>query len=117
MLRRLNRHFGKHIRIDWRPLIDLQAAAGRTTLPTFLHVDGIIRLGGDERILDPQILAHEYAHFLSTLRDCTTGDYYKRTHPEIFFERYRGVCQVLGIPPLLSDIAAIERFVREIGIE
>ncbi|MBA7678997.1 hypothetical protein ES703_87278 [subsurface metagenome] len=137
MLRRLNRYFGKHIRIDWRPLAPLHATAlgrdsFRATLSTWLHVDGIIELNGDERILDPQILAHAYAHFLATpsisafrktktvfrnegvAKYPATAEFYKWMHPERFFKHYREVCQVLGIPPVLSDLDACKRFAAEL---
>lgn len=109
MLRRLNRHFGMHIRISWRPLSHLNAAIDA--------ISGVIELNGDERILDPQILAHEYAHFLAGQPNGPMIDFYEWMHPETFFEHYCEVCQLLDIPPLLSSVQACKGFARDLKQE
>lgn len=102
LLRKLNRHYGKRIHIRWRPFGGLTATA-------YLR-KGIIKFCGDERILDPEVLAHEYAHFLTKRESLFTTPSYKRNHPKAFFKHYREVCHVLGIPPLVSSAEACLRY-------
>lgn len=106
MLRRLNRHFGKRIRISWKPLSPINACANLK--------DNLIKLNGDERILDPQILAHEYAHFLKDKRDRRFKDRDDQWHAKIYFESYREVCQALNISPVLFNPQACQDYAQEL---
>ena len=111
LLDRLNKHYKKDVKLVWvqRRNKELNASADMGV--------GIISLVGYSKYFHPEVLAHEYAHFI------VRYDMDKRRfainrvgfdHPPRFFTAYKKVCKVIGIKPQMMSIDAAARFTSKL---
>lgn len=109
LLRKLNRIYGRHIRIKHNEKAQFGASA--------MIKKELIELNSPMS-LARGVLLHEYAHFLPPISQIHLRDarvlplemLLKKMHPPKYFANYKKVCKSIGTTPTLTSIAKCKEY-------